>query len=230
MEGRLQKVHISYKHDKSFDSALEAIKNGLKKNNIEYSIDVLDIKYREDIVKYEKEIGCSDRVIMFIIPSYLKSLDCMFEMTEIFKNTDVKDRVFPVVEMGTIPRNRDGLKVIKDFWHEQKVKASAQMQTESGISDYTIDELSKINAIIKMLDDFWYYIVHINTGNYEKLIENDAALLMKEIQRAIPSRTVATDERFILPCETQPTIIRTTTQNGEKTVYVENNSGSITIN
>lgn len=230
MEGRLQKVHISYKHDNSFDSALEAIKNGLKKNNIEYSIDVQDIKYREDIVKYEKEIGRSDRVIMFIIPSYLKSLDCMFEMTEIFKNSDVRDRVFPVVEMGTIPRNRDGLKVIKDFWHEQKVKASAQMQMESGISDYTIDELSKINAIIKMLDDFWDYIVHINTGNYEKLIENDAALLMEEIQRTIPSRTAAIDEKFVPSLDTIPVQKRTIIQNGSDSIYLENSTGPIIIN
>ena len=99
MENKLRKVHISYKHDKKYDNALEAIKKGLIKNNIDYSIDVQDIKYRDDIVNYEKEIGSADRVIMFIIAPYLTSLDCMFEMTEIFKNVDVRNRVFPVVDM-----------------------------------------------------------------------------------------------------------------------------------
>jgi len=125
MENRLKKVYISYKHDKNYDEALEAIRNGLKKNKIDYSIDVLDIKYRDDIVKYEKEIGSADRIIIFIIASYLKSIDCMFEMTEIFKNQDVRERMFPIVDMIPISRNREGLKEIKDYWQEQKDNAIA---------------------------------------------------------------------------------------------------------
>ena len=230
MTSKLNKVYISYKHNENCSKALEAIKNGLKKNNIEYSIDVQDIKYRDDIVEYEKKIGTADRVIIFIIASYLKSIDCMFEMTEIFKKSDVKERVFPIVDITPISRNREGLEEIKDYWKEQKVKASAQMQIEAGISDYIINELYKINAIIKTLDEFWNYIVHVNTGVPEKLLENDAALLMEEILKTIPDRTVKLDERFIPTDETQPTMIRKTIQNGEKSVYVENNTGSIIIN
>ncbi|AOH41075.2 TIR domain-containing protein [Tannerella serpentiformis] len=227
---RLNKVYISYKHDSSYSKALEAIKNGLKKNNIEYSIDLQDIKYRDDIVEYEKEIGTAVRVIMFITASYLKSIDCMFEMTEIFKKSDVMERVFPIVDITPISRNRKGLEEIKDYWQKQKVEASAQMQTEVGSSDYIIDELRKINAIIKALDEFWYYIVHINTGVFKTLLENDAALLMEEIQKTTPYRTVKLDEGVIPTGETQPTMIRKTIQNGEKSVYVENNTGSIIIN
>ena len=104
------------------------------------------------------------------------------------------------------------------------------MQTEAGISDYIINELYKINAIIKTLDEFWNYIVHVNTGVFEKLLENDAALLMEEILKTIPDKTVELDERFIPTDETQPTMIRKTIQNGEKAVYVESNTGSININ
>lgn len=230
MESRLRKVHISYKHDKNYERAIEAIKNGLKKNNISFSIDVQDIKYRDDIVKYEKEIGSSDRVIMFITATYLTSIDCMFEMSEIFKNEDVRDRVFPVVDMGPVSRNIDGLNYIKTCWNKQKKEASIQMQTEPGNSDYVINELFKINAIIKTLDGFWDYIVHINTGNFENLIENDAALLMEEIQKAIPNRTVELDEKNVPLGATQPSVIHKTIQKGEKAVYVENNNGSIIIN
>ncbi|WP_302304695.1 toll/interleukin-1 receptor domain-containing protein [Culturomica massiliensis] len=230
MESRLKKVYISYKHDKNYDEAMEAIKRGLKKNDIYYSIDMQDIKYRDDIVKYEKEIGSADKVIMFITAPYLKSIDCMFEMTEIFKNEDVKNRVFPVVDLQPIPRNRDGLKEIKDFWLKQKVNASVQMQTESGNSDYVINELSKINTIIKALDEFWDYLVHINTGSFMNLLDNDAVLLMEEIQRAKPRKTAELDERIVSMGETQPTVIRRTTQNGEKSIYVENNTGTININ
>ena len=73
MENRLRKVHISYKHDKNYDEAIEAIKKGLQKNGICYSIDVQDIKYRDDIEKYEKEIGRADRVIIFVLTSSLRT-------------------------------------------------------------------------------------------------------------------------------------------------------------
>ena len=85
MENRLGKIHISYKHDDNYNSAIDAIKKGLDNNGIAYTIDVDGIKYRDSIEEYEKEIGQANRVIMFVIPSYLKSLDCMFEMTQIFK-------------------------------------------------------------------------------------------------------------------------------------------------
>lgn len=230
MENRLKKVYISYKHDENYNGAMEAIKRGLEKNDIYYSIDVQDIKYRDDIVKYEKEIGSADKVIMFITAPYLKSIDCMFEMTEIFKNSDVRNRVFPVVDLQPIPRNRNGLKEIKDFWLKQKVNASVQMQTEFGCSDYVINELSKINAIIKALDEFWDYLVRINTGSFKDLLSNDAALLMEEIQRVTARKTAELDERIVSMGENQPTAIRQITQNGEKSIYVENNAGTININ
>lgn len=230
MENRLKKVYISYKHDENYNGAMEAIKRGLEKNGIYYSIDVQDIKYRDDIVKYEKEIGSADKVIMFITASYLKSIDCMFEMTEIFKNSDVRNRVFPVVDMQPIPRNIYGLKEIKDYWSEQKVHASIQIQTELGSSDYVISELLKIDAIIKSLDDFWYYLVHINTGSFKDMIDNDAALLMEEIQRVTARKTAELEEKIISMGENQPTVIRQITQNGEKSVYVEKNIGTININ
>ena len=154
----------------------------------------------------------------------------MFEMTEIFKNEDVKNRVFPVVDLQPIPRNRNGLKEIKDFWLKQKVNASVQMQTEFGCSDYVINELSKINAIIKALDEFWDYLVHINTGSFKDLLDNDAALLMEEIQRVTARKTAELDERIVSMGENQPTVIRQITQNGEKSVYVEKNIGTININ
>ena len=206
MENRLKKVYISYKHDENYNGAMEAIKRGLEKNGIYYS------------------------VIMFITASYLKSIDCMFEMTEIFKNSDVRNRVFPVVDMQPIPRNIYGLKEIKDYWSEQKVHASIQIQTEPGSSDYVINELLKIDAIIKNLDDFWYYLVHINTGSFKDMIDNDAALLMEEIQRVTARKTAELEEKIISMGENQPTVIRQITQNGEKSVYVEKNIGTININ
>lgn len=229
MKNRLDKVHISYKHEDAYEDALRAIITGLEKNDIPFSIDKYDILYGDNIDDYEKEIGASDRVIMFVIPKYLKSLDCMFEMTQMFKNGNVRDRIIPVVDMGGMPRNGDGLTEIKDYWQSEKVKKSERISTEPGGSSYLLMEIQRIDDIIKILDDLWHFICRNSTGSYEKLIENEAVLLMEELKKALPKVNAHIDEKFVPSGDTKPATIREVNQNGEKSIYIENNTGSVTI-
>ena len=62
------------------------------------------------------------------------------------------------------------------------------------------------------------------------MLSNDAALLMEEIQRVTARKTAELDEGIVSMGENQPTAIRQITQSGEKSVYVENNTGTININ
>ena len=221
---RIEMLHISYKHEAAYENVMKAILTGLKKNGIPYSIDEYDIMYRDNIDDYEKEIGASSMVIMFVIPSYLESLDCMFEMTQMFKNGNVRERIFPVVD-----RNGDGLKQVKDFWQKEKVRKSEQITTEPGSSSFVIQEIQKIDDVIKTLDDLWFFICRGFTGNFEKLIENDAAMLMEIIKESKPRVEAPIDEKFIPSDDTKPAGFRNVIQNGEKSVYVENNTGTINI-
>ena len=230
MDNRIEKVHISYKHDDAYVDAMNAIKAGLEKNCIPYSIDEYDIMYRDNIDDYEKEIGASELVIMFVIPAYLKSLDCMFEMTQMFKNGKVKERIFPVVDMGDIKRNGDGLGPIKDYWQAEKVRKSERIACEPGKSSYLLIEIQKIDDIINTLDDLWFFICREFSGNFDQMIKNDAALLMGELKKAIDAINVENDERFVPSKENEPADYRKVVQNGEKSVYIENNNGNIIIN
>ena len=230
MENRTAVVHFSYKHDAAFEDAMKAIENGLNKNNIPFSKDEYDIMYRGNIDDYEKEIGASDRVIMFVIPSYLKSLDCMFEMTQMFKQGNVRERIFPVVNMGGIARNSDGLKEIKDYWQGEKIRKSDQIKDEPGGSTFVLGEIKKIDDILKTMDDFWFFLCREYSGNFYKLIENDASLLIDELKKTFPSvDKISNCDSFEPTGDTQPVLIRKSNQFGEKSVYIENNIGNITI-
>lgn len=231
MEDRTAVVHFSYKHDAAFEDAIKAIENGLKKNNIPFSRDEYDLMYRGNIDDYEKEIGASDRVIMFVIPTYLKSLDCMFEMTQMFKKGNVRERIFPVVDMEGITRNGDGLKEIKDYWQGEKIRKSDQIKNEPGGSTFVLGEIQKIDDILKTLDDFWLFLCREYTGNFLKLIENDASLLIDELNKTITSvEKMPTSHFFEQTGDPQPVVIRKSAQFGEKSVYIEHNTGNITIN
>ena len=212
MKKRTEKVHISYKHDDAHKDAIRAIINGLEENHIPYSIDEYDLQYRDNIDDYEKEIGSSDIVVMFVTSGYFKSIECMFEMTQIFKSGNINERVFPVVDMGEFERN----KKINDI--------------TQGISEPVTNGIKKIDGILNTIDDLWNFLCRYNSGNYEKLIENNAKLLMEEIKKYLYPELEPDTENFTPTTATMPTGTRVITQNGETSLYIEKNSGNIIIN
>ena len=227
MKKRTEKVHISYKHDDAHKDAIRAIINGLEENHIPYSIDEYDLQYRDNIDDYEKEIGSSDIVVMFVTSGYFKSIECMFEMTQIFKSGNINERVFPVVDMGEFERNDDSLKKIKFFWNNERNKKINDIT--QGISEPVTNGIKKIDGILNTIDDLWNFLCRYNSGNYEKLIENNAKLLMEEIKKYLYPELEPDTENFTPTTATMPTGTRVITQNGEKSLYIENNNGNITI-
>lgn len=150
---KLDKVHISYKHLTSHKDKVECMYQSLMAAGIESSIDQHDLDVRDSIREYEKEIGLSKQVIVIITPEYLKSIQCMFELKEIIKNGDIKKRITVIAELDGIERNADGLRKIKDYWQEEKVRKAEQIKTEPGQIKVLTDELSIINDVITELDD-----------------------------------------------------------------------------
>lgn len=127
-------------------------------------------------------------------------------------------------------RNGDSLKQLKDYWQGEKVRKLEMMKTEPGGSEFIMQETRKIDTIISALDKFWLFICRESTGHYDKLIENDAALLVEEIGKAMTTQTGCSDEAFVAPGTTRPQSNRTTNQNGARSVYVEENNGTLIIN
>ena len=154
----------------------------------------------------------------------------MYEMTQLFKNGSVENRVFPIVDMGDIPRNGDGLSQIKNHWNNEKNRKAEQLKNEPGNSDYLLGEIKKINDILKTMDEFWEYIVHTNTGEYTEMVADNANLLINEIEKQIDVSSVFQDNTFTPTTETAPNMSRHIFQQGDKPIYVENNSGTININ
>lgn len=227
MKKRTEKVHISYKHDDAHKDAIRAIINGLEENHIPYSIDEYDLQYRDNIDDYEKEIGSSDIVVMFVTSGYFKSIECMFEMTQIFKSGNIYERVFPIVDMGEFERNDDSLKKIKFFWNNERNKKIKDIT--QGISEPITNGIKKIDGILNTIDDLWNFLCRYNSGNYEKLIENNAKLLIEGIKKYLCPKLAPDIENFTPTKDTKPVETKVINQNGEKSLYIENNNGNITI-
>ena len=105
-------------------------------------------------------------------------------------------------------------------------------QREAGGSSYLLMEIQRIDDIITTLDEFWLFISRHSTGNFEQLVENDAALLMEELKRSLPlgaSRGNGTEQESNPTPQNTP-LAREVNQSGDKAIYIETNTGTITIN
>lgn len=231
---KLDKVHISYKHLTSHKDKVECMYQSLMAAGIDSSIDQHDIDVRDSIREYEKEIGRSKQVIVIITPEYLKSIQCMFELKEIIKNGDIKKRITVIAELDGIERNADGLRKIKDYWQEEKVRKAEQIKTEPGQIKVLTDELSIINEVITELDDAWLYISQHLTGGIEEMSKDNASKLVSVIKKALSEESVVTNLEPL--SNTSSTIGTATTppaksiKQGQKSVYIEHFNGSIHIN
>lgn len=236
---RTNKVHFSYKHLDRYRPSLESILRGLSNAHIDVSIDLTELEVMDSIKKYEDEIGASDIVVVIISPEYLQSIQCMYEMTEILKNGNINNRIIPIVDLGYIPRTREGLRFIKEFWNEQNLQIRNRIATELGQIEYLTRELRIIGDIIYYLDNIWLYVTDYMTGGIEEMSANEGGYLIKCVrklqERINKQRFNSISELKELSSNLQnsdmmaPSTSREVHQ-GDKSLYIEHNDGTIVIN
>ena len=96
-----------------------------------------------------------------------------------------------------------------------------------------IEEIKIIDSIIRNLDDFWAYITNTNTGTLKTLTENNAQVLIQELKK-IPIENKITSvlaDDNVIQLEDAPQISKKIIQqHGEKSIVIENFSGTLNVN
>ncbi len=221
-------VYISYKHNEATNSHVETIINGLKTNHVDYSIDKEHVGYRDSIRKYEEEIGRGARIIVIITDDYLESPHCMYELTQIWKNKNVKERVFPIIDIGKYSRDSVGLLKSKAYWNKERAKKCELLAQETGCNELLQRELDDINDIMNNINDVWTYIHDMNSLDMKTLTQDNAQFLMSQIKESFTEESVGTrlqTNNLTGINSTSPSVI----QNGNTNLNIGNNYGTINI-
>lgn len=221
-------VYVSYKHNEATDSRIQAIINGLVTNHINYSIDKEHVGYRDSIRKYEEEIGQGARIIVVITDDYLESPHCMYELTQIWKNKNVKERVFPIIDIGKYSRDSVGLLKSKAYWNKERAKKCELLAQETGCNELLQRELDDINDIMNNINDVWTYIHDMNSLDMKTLTQDNAQYLMDRIKESFADEAVGTHlqtNNLTGINGTSPSV----TQNGNTNLNIGNNYGTINI-
>lgn len=175
-------LYISYSW--SCSEVIDSLCLDLAKANIPYSRDLKDCGYRENIRRYEEEIGRGTKVLAYISDEYMKSINCMYELTLVFMRGDVERRLFPIV---TISNRRDAAysKELFDYWDsEYQKRKNILNDLPSGVSLQAIQELGYCGLIIRELSKIVNYLADVNTLTMAQLSENHFEVLLEKIKKA----------------------------------------------
>lgn len=176
------KIYVSYSWANSDE--MDKICNALDANGIPYKRDIEDCGYRQNIKKFEDEIGRGNIIIAIIDEKYIKSIHCMYEMSSMVENGYIEERLFPIVSVAK--RDAEACTEFLDYWClEYKKRKELLEKVQAGNARSIIDELSYCDSIVMEFTKFWTYIQKHNTLTKEELMKDDCALLVAHLKNKL---------------------------------------------
>jgi TIR domain len=144
-------------------------------------MDKKDLLYRESITSFIKRIGKGDHIILAFSDKYLRSEYCMFELYELYRNSNLESKVllkkvYPINIEKLNLNDPDKLMVYIQHWNDQLLKWEK-------LSNRFPEKYDQIKSIALALSELLSFLNDINSLNLKKLSNEN----FFEIKRAIRS-------------------------------------------
>ena len=163
-----QTIFLSYSWaDGKIADAIDII---FQPTGLEIKRDIRYLAYKDSIKEFMTKIRETDFALLIISDRFIKSPNCMYEVLELLKEADYKDRILPVVMDGTkIFTLKEKLEYIQ-YWTNQYDEAKAMLATVSPTDSIDlIRELKHIENIKGNIGEFLAYISDANVPSYSSL-------------------------------------------------------------
>lgn len=173
------------------EDIVNKIDNYFKSRQIIFDRDKREIKSWESIKEFMKRIRASSYAILVVSDGYLKSINCMYEVLEVMKDEDYRNRILTVVlEDAAIYDLLKRTEYIK-YWNE---KYNKLLEEISIINDHESSlalnkELKKIGDIKRNVGEFIQIISDMNNPNIENICE--------EINKKLYDNGIEMDDEII---------------------------------
>lgn len=140
-----------------------------KLHGITVKRDVRDIGSWKSIREFMEGIRQQDYAVLIVSDSYLKSKNCMFEVTEMMKEREYADRIFPaVVETGIYdPLVRAGY---INYWQKEcdKLEAAVKGLDPANAVELTAD-LKRFKNIVSSVGEFLSLVADRNNPDIREV-------------------------------------------------------------
>lgn len=146
----------------------------INNQNIELHRDTIDIRKWRSIKEYMQSINSMDYTILLISDSYLKSANCMYEVLEVMRDRNYRDKIFPAVVYSGIYDPIIRIDYVK-YWEDEFIKLKEKLDELSVQNLGRLPEdLKRRQDISSNVADFLDVVSDMNNPNIEdvcKVIE-----------------------------------------------------------
>jgi len=180
-------VYISYAWEEQDDGSnwppiLQKLYKALEAAKITIHIDAKTLQYKDNIQTFMKEIGKGKYIICIISEKYIKSKYCMYEVLQVLRYPNYKDRIFPIIiSDAKIYNSRQIVKYLK-FWEEKIDELNNEVKTLSDIAYAApiVEDIEIMYEIRRCLAKFGDDLSNMNaltpqahrSSNFKQLIES----------------------------------------------------------
>lgn len=127
--------------------------------------DIRDISNWGSIKEYMNTISDMDYTVLVITDNYLKSFNCMYEVLEVMKDYNYKNRIFPVVVETSI-YNPSGRIEYVQYWQEEYKKLNEKLsQVEVVNLGVLPNDLKRAQNIASSISEFLELVSDMNNPN-----------------------------------------------------------------
>ncbi|MET0426796.1 MAG: COR domain-containing protein, partial [Actinoplanes sp.] len=119
---------VSYKWGGPGEEMVGRIEERLTGRGLVVRRDRNELRYRESIQRFMRSLGAADRIIVVLEDAYLKSKNCMFELTEIADRPDFAQHVYPIVLADADIFNPVGRVGYVAYWESKRSELEAAMR------------------------------------------------------------------------------------------------------
>ena len=162
-------IFISYNWESGSAHVVDYLCFVLETEKIPYKRDRNDCHYLDNIKEFMNTIRKGKMVVVVFSRPYLKSKNCMYELTGIMEDTAFKDRVLPVVVDDSIRDSYFYVELVK-FWKEQKDTQTSLVgelrkidPTQAKPEETNLNEIETIYRLLPAIKDY------VDWANAEKL-------------------------------------------------------------
>jgi hypothetical protein len=186
MKNPIPEIFISYAWEKQNDATfqtplIKSLEQTLKEQNFDVKIDINSIQYKDNIKEFMRNLGKGNYIVVVITEKYLKSKNCMFEVLEMLKYADTRDRIFPIISSDA--KIYESLKVVEyiKYWDAQikELTDEAKSLSNIGYAALIFEDIELMHEIRRILANFGNMLremnvltpeIHNNT-NFKSLLE-----------------------------------------------------------
>lgn len=177
-------VYISYAWGGESENFVNQLDQAFQAKGMKLVRDKRDLGYKGSISDFMREIGRAGAIVVVINDKYLKSPNCMFELTEIAGNNDFRDRVFPVVMSDAdIYRPVNRIKYVQHWEQEIKALDEAMKTVSSANLQGFREEIDSYQTIRNTISELVFILKDMNTLTPDMHRDGDFEVIFNEVQR-----------------------------------------------